>query len=84
MHRYMLTRLCDAFLSLMLLSITIFVMIRMTGDPVILMADLGAKEDQRAHMNRYGPPGANRTFLTTGGALSTRPPPRARDSVSPH
>jgi ABC-type dipeptide/oligopeptide/nickel transport system permease component len=59
MHRYILTRLCYAFISLMLLSITIFVMIRMTGDPVILMADPGAKEDQRAHMNRYGPPGAS-------------------------
>ena len=45
MHRYILTRLFYAFISLVLLSVTIFVMIRITGDPVVLMADPGAKEE---------------------------------------
>src|SRR4026208_273428 len=45
MHRYILTRLFYAFISLMLLSVTIFVMVRVTGDPVVLMADPGAKEE---------------------------------------
>src|ERR687883_377013 len=45
MHRYILTRLFYAFISLVLLSITIFVLIRVTGDPVVLMADPGAKEE---------------------------------------
>src|SRR2546423_8587097 len=45
MHRYILTRLFYAFISLVLLSVTIFVMIRLTGDPVVLMADTGAKEE---------------------------------------
>jgi peptide/nickel transport system permease protein len=45
MYRYILTRLFYAFISLVLLSITIFVMIRITGDPVVLMADPGAKEE---------------------------------------
>ena len=34
MYRYILTRLFYAFISLVLLSITIFVLIRVTGDPV--------------------------------------------------
>ena len=45
MQRYILTRLFYAFISLVLLSITIFVMIRVTGDPVVLMADPGAKDE---------------------------------------
>src|SRR4029450_472771 len=45
MHRYILTGLFYAFISLVLLSITIFVLIRVTGDPVVLMADPGAKEE---------------------------------------
>lgn len=45
MNRYILTRLFYAFISLMLLSVTIFTMVRITGDPVILMADPGAKEE---------------------------------------
>ncbi len=45
MQRYILTRLFYAFISLVLLSVTIFVMIRVTGDPVVLMADPGAKEE---------------------------------------
>ncbi len=45
MSRYILIRLFYACISLVLLSITIFVMIRITGDPVVLMADPGAKEE---------------------------------------
>ncbi len=45
MHRYIIKRLFYACISLMLLSITIFCLVRVTGDPAILMADPGAKEE---------------------------------------
>jgi ABC-type dipeptide/oligopeptide/nickel transport system permease component len=45
MHRYILKRLFYALISLVLLSITIFCLVRVTGDPAILMADPGAKEE---------------------------------------
>jgi ABC-type dipeptide/oligopeptide/nickel transport system permease component len=45
MHRYILKRLFYACISLVLLSITIFCLVRVTGDPAILMADPGAKEE---------------------------------------
>ena len=45
MHRYIIKRLLYACISLMLLSITIFCLVRVTGDPAILMADPGAKEE---------------------------------------
>ena len=45
MHRYIIKRLFYACISLVLLSITIFCLVRVTGDPAILMADPGAKEE---------------------------------------
>ena len=45
MQRYILTRIFYSFISLILLSITIFGLVRISGDPVILMADPGAKEE---------------------------------------
>jgi ABC-type dipeptide/oligopeptide/nickel transport system permease component len=45
MHRYIIKRLFYALISLVLLSITIFCLVRVTGDPAILMADPGAKEE---------------------------------------
>ena len=45
MQRYILKRLFYALISLVLLSITIFCLVRVTGDPAILMADPGAKEE---------------------------------------
>ncbi|MGE3541437.1 MAG: ABC transporter permease [Candidatus Tectimicrobiota bacterium] len=45
MQRYILTRIGYAVISLLLLSMTIFGLVRITGDPVILMADPGAKEE---------------------------------------
>jgi len=44
-QRYILTRIFYSFISLILLSITIFGLVRISGDPVILMADPGAKEE---------------------------------------
>lgn len=55
MQRYILTRVCYAFISLLLLSMTIFGLVRITGDPVILMADPGAKEeDLQALRKEFG------------------------------
>ena len=45
MQRYIIKRLFYALISLVLLSITIFCLVRVTGDPAILMADPGAKEE---------------------------------------
>jgi ABC-type dipeptide/oligopeptide/nickel transport system permease component len=45
MQRYIVTRVFYAFISLLLLSITIFCIVRVTGDPAILMAEPGAKEE---------------------------------------
>jgi ABC-type dipeptide/oligopeptide/nickel transport system permease component len=45
MQRYIVTRAFYAFISLILLSITIFCIVRFTGDPAILMAEPGAKEE---------------------------------------
>ncbi|HEY5868672.1 MAG TPA: ABC transporter permease [Candidatus Tectomicrobia bacterium] len=61
MQRYILTRLFYAFISLMLLSVTIFVMIRITGDPVVLMADPGAKEEDLQALRKEL--GLDRTYV---------------------
>jgi ABC-type dipeptide/oligopeptide/nickel transport system permease component len=45
MQRYIVSRAFYAFISLVLLSITIFCIVRVTGDPAILMAEPGAKEE---------------------------------------
>jgi len=61
MQRYILTRLFYAFISLVLLSVTIFVMIRITGDPVVLMADPGAKEEDLQALRKEL--GLDRTYV---------------------
>jgi ABC-type dipeptide/oligopeptide/nickel transport system permease component len=55
MQRYIVKRLFYALISLFLLSVTIFCLVRITGDPAILMADPGAKEeDLRAIRKEFG------------------------------
>ena len=55
MQRYILSRVFYACVSLFLLSITIFGMVRISGDPVILMAEPGAKEeDLQALRHEFG------------------------------
>ena len=44
MQRYILRRVSYALISLVLLSITIFCLVRITGDPAVLMAEPGANE----------------------------------------
>jgi peptide/nickel transport system permease protein len=54
-QRYILKRCFYACISLMLLSITIFCLVRITGDPALLMADPGAKEeDLQAIRHEFG------------------------------
>jgi peptide/nickel transport system permease protein len=50
--RYILQRVLYAFVSLVLLSITIFCLVRLTGDPAILMAEPGAKEEDLQAIRR--------------------------------
>ena len=52
MQRYILTRLFYAFISLVLLSITIFCLVRISGDPAVLMADPSAKEEDLQAIRR--------------------------------
>jgi len=55
MQRYIAMRIFYALISLILLSITIFCLVRITGDPAVLMADPGAKEeDLRAIRKEFG------------------------------
>ena len=44
MQRYILKRGFYALISLIILSITIFCLIRLTGDPAILMVEPGASD----------------------------------------
>jgi len=54
-QRYILSRVFYACISLFLLSITIFGLVRISGDPVILMAEPGAKEeDLQALRHEFG------------------------------
>lgn len=52
MQRYILIRMLYACVSLVLLSITIFSLVRITGDPAILMAEPGAKEEDLQAIRR--------------------------------
>jgi len=55
MQRYIIRRVFYAFISLILLSMTIFCLVRITGDPAVLMADPGAKEeDLKAIRREFG------------------------------
>jgi len=54
-QRYILSRVFYACISLFLLSVTIFGLVRISGDPVILMAEPGAKEeDLEALRHEFG------------------------------
>jgi peptide/nickel transport system permease protein len=55
MQRYIMTRIFYALISLVLLSMTIFCLVRVTGDPAILMAEPGAnEEDLQAIRREFG------------------------------
>lgn len=55
MQRYILQRVLYAVVSLILLSVTIFCLVRITGDPAILMAEPGANEaDLQAIRREFG------------------------------
>ena len=55
MHGYIIRRVLYACISLVLLSITIFLLVRITGDPAVLMAEPGAKEeDLQAIRHQFG------------------------------
>ena len=52
MQRYIVKRLSYAGISLVLLSMTVFCLVRLTGDPAILMAEPGAKEEDLQAIRR--------------------------------
>ncbi len=55
MQRYIARRVFYAFISLVILSITIFCLIRFTGDPAILMVEPGASDaDLQAIRKEFG------------------------------
>ncbi len=52
MHGYIIRRVLYAIVSLILLSMTIFCLVRITGDPAVLMAEPGAKEEDLQAIRR--------------------------------
>ncbi len=55
MKRYVLRRIAYSFLSLFLLSVTIFLFVRVTGDPAVLLVEPGAsKDDLDAVRKQFG------------------------------
>jgi ABC-type dipeptide/oligopeptide/nickel transport system permease component len=55
MQGYIIRRILYSIVSMILLSITIFSLVRITGDPAVLMAEPGAKEeDLRAIRREFG------------------------------
>jgi ABC-type dipeptide/oligopeptide/nickel transport system permease component len=43
MRQFIIRRTCYSIISLLILSLTIFTVVRLTGDPVTLMAEPGAR-----------------------------------------
>ena len=55
MIRFISRRLGYSILSLLLLSLTIFLFVRLTGDPTLLLVEPGAsREDIEAIRQRFG------------------------------
>lgn len=55
MRRFLLKRLGYSLVSLFLLSLTIFLFVRLTGDPAVLLAEPGARaEDLQAIRQQFG------------------------------
>jgi peptide/nickel transport system permease protein len=50
MWAYIIRRVCYSVITLVILSITIFAVVRMTGDPAILMAEPGARPEDLARV----------------------------------
>jgi peptide/nickel transport system permease protein len=48
MRRYVLTRIGYSFISLLLLSLTVFAVVRATGDPAVILVGPGASRDDLA------------------------------------
>jgi ABC-type dipeptide/oligopeptide/nickel transport system permease component len=67
MRRFILRRMGYAALSLLLLSLTIFLLVRLTGDPTVLLVEPGAaKGDVEAMRARLG---LDRSFIAQYGSF---------------
>jgi peptide/nickel transport system permease protein len=67
MRRFILRRMGYAALSLLLLSLTIFLLVRLTGDPTVLLVEPGAaKGDVEAMRARLG---LDRSFIVQYGSF---------------
>ena len=93
MRRFIFRRLGYAVISLFLLSVTIFLLVRVTGDPTVLLVEPGAsRADIEALRTELGPgPVAGRAVpgpscatccAATSGARSTTAR-RCSSSISP-
>ncbi len=70
MSRFVLHRLGYAFLSLLLLSVTIFLLVRVTGDPAVLLVEPGASVDELAAVRQRL--GLDRSWVVQYGVFLTR------------
>ena len=50
MRQFIIRRTCYSIITLLILSLTIFTVVRLTGDPVTLMADPGARAEDLARV----------------------------------
>lgn len=50
MRQFIIRRTCYSIISLLILSLTIFTVVRLTGDPVTLMAEPGARPEDLARV----------------------------------
>src|SRR5262249_53204248 len=50
MQQFIIPRTCYSVITLLILSLTIFTVVRLTGDPVTLMAEPGARAEDLARV----------------------------------
>ena len=50
MRQFIIRRACYSVVTLLILSLTIFAVVRMTGDPALMMSEPGASEQDLAQV----------------------------------
>ena len=77
MGQFMIRRTLYALVTLFILSLTIFTVVRLTGDPVTLLAEPGARAAPPDRGGRAGARTPRRPKATPGtpAAARSRPPP---------
>ena len=64
MRQFIIRRVLDSLITLGILSATIFVIVRLTGDPALLMAEAGARPEDLERVHQ--PWGLDRSWPRAG------------------